>query len=103
MPDQGQLIRGRFSENLRRARVERGFSQEEFARLADMHRTEVSTLERGRREPRLGTLIKLSGALDVSLDELLEGIGWKPRAPTVTRGQFHVSPAKKTPREGRKA
>ena len=37
----------------------------------DLHRSEISLIERGGREPRLGTLIKLAAALDTDLDALL--------------------------------
>jgi transcriptional regulator with XRE-family HTH domain len=37
-----------------------------------MHRTEIALLERGEREPRLGTMIKLAVALDVPLERLVE-------------------------------
>lgn len=43
-----------------------------------LHRTEVGLLERGERLPRVDTLVKLAGALEVSPCELLEGIAWNP-------------------------
>ena len=55
--------RDRFSANLRRARQASGISQEELAERCEIHRTEVSLLERGGREPRLGTMVKLATAL----------------------------------------
>jgi Helix-turn-helix len=33
-------------------------------------------LERGGREPRLGTIVKLSSALGVTPEELCTGISW---------------------------
>ena len=53
----------RFAINLRKARTEAGVSQEELGYLCDLHRTEVSLLERAGREPRLATIVKLAGAL----------------------------------------
>jgi hypothetical protein len=41
-------------------------------------RTEVGMLESGARIPRLDTLVKLIGSLEVSADELLDGIEWVP-------------------------
>jgi transcriptional regulator with XRE-family HTH domain len=35
-------------------------------------------LERGKRGPELGTILKLAGALDVEPDELFLGIAWRP-------------------------
>jgi transcriptional regulator with XRE-family HTH domain len=75
---QGRAAAVRFSRNLRELRQERDLSQEALADLAELHRTELSLLERGRREPGLGTLLKLAGALEVSVGELTEGIAWRP-------------------------
>lgn len=71
-------IRDRFAVNLKRARGAKGISQEELGFTCDLHRTEISLLERGGREPRLGTLLKLAQALDVSPEELSAGIQWVP-------------------------
>ncbi len=71
--------RGRFAVNLRKARQRMGISQEELGFRCELHRTEISLLERGGREPRLGTIVKLAGALDTSADELCEGIDWNPK------------------------
>jgi transcriptional regulator with XRE-family HTH domain len=70
----------RFAQNLRKARTEAGISQEELGYLCDLHRTEVSLLERAGREPRLATIVKLSGALKTPPNELCAGIGWLPKA-----------------------
>jgi transcriptional regulator with XRE-family HTH domain len=69
----------RFAANLRRARKAKGISQEELASLCVLHRTEVSLLERGGREPRLGTLVKLATALDTTPEALCAGISWLPK------------------------
>jgi transcriptional regulator with XRE-family HTH domain len=70
----------RFAVNLRRARDKAGISQEELGYVCDLHRTEVSLLERAGREPRLATIIKLASALDTTPGALCEGIGWMPKA-----------------------
>jgi transcriptional regulator with XRE-family HTH domain len=71
----------RFAENMRRLREQRGQSQEAFADVADIHRTEVTKLESGKREPKLGTLVKVARGLDVGLMELLEGVEEGPERP----------------------
>jgi transcriptional regulator with XRE-family HTH domain len=71
-------ISERFAENLVTLRRAAGFSQEELAFRAAIHRTQVSLLESGNRLPRLETLIKLAGALEVNASELLDGIVWEP-------------------------
>jgi transcriptional regulator with XRE-family HTH domain len=68
--------RDRFSINLRRARQAAGISQEELAERCEIHRTEVSLLERGGREPRLGTMVKLATALGTDPETLCSGITW---------------------------
>lgn len=66
-----------FGKNLRRFRDGAGTSQEELGFLAGLHRTEICLLERGLREPKLDTIIKLAGALDVAPDGLCDGISWR--------------------------
>jgi transcriptional regulator with XRE-family HTH domain len=63
-----------FAQNLRRRRERAGLSQEALADLCDLHRTEVSLLERAGREPRLGTIVKLARALEIRPADLLDGI-----------------------------
>ena len=70
----------RFAINLRRIRTEAGVSQEELGYLCDLHRTEVSLLERAGREPRLATIVKLAGALGTTPARLCEGISYEPQA-----------------------
>ena len=70
--------RERFAINLRKARQRKGISQEELGFRCDLHRTEISLLERGGREPRFGTMVKLASALDTTLEQLGEGVTWLP-------------------------
>jgi transcriptional regulator with XRE-family HTH domain len=81
--------RERFASNLRKARLAKKISQEELGFQCSLHRTEVSLLERGGREPRLGTIVKLAGALDVDPNMLCTGIAWKPKA-----GSYKIDPPK---------
>ncbi|MEX2106215.1 MAG: helix-turn-helix transcriptional regulator [Solirubrobacterales bacterium] len=71
--------RERFASNLQRARQAKGISQEELGFKCDLHRTEISLLERAGREPRLGTLIKLATVLDTTPDALCAGIAWQSK------------------------
>ncbi|HEY2055739.1 MAG TPA: helix-turn-helix transcriptional regulator [Solirubrobacterales bacterium] len=66
----------RFAHNLRRRRLAVGISQEELGERTELHRTEISLLERAGREPRLATLLKLCGALSTTPNALTEGTGW---------------------------
>lgn len=68
-------LRQQFAQNLRRHRERLGLSQEELADLCELHRTEISLLERCKRSPRLETIVVLARALELtSVGELLDGI-----------------------------
>jgi transcriptional regulator with XRE-family HTH domain len=67
--------RQRFARNLRAQRLKRALSQEALGYASGMHRTEISLLERGGRDPRLATIVKLAHGLDVPLGKLLDGVG----------------------------
>jgi len=81
------LVAQRFGENLSRYREQSGLSQEALAARAEIHRTQVGELIRGNQLPRLDTLIKLAGALDVTVAQLVEGITWEPAGQS---GKFQV-------------
>jgi transcriptional regulator with XRE-family HTH domain len=68
----------RFGKNLAIQREKAGLSQEELAFRASLHRTAISLSETGKREPRLETLVKLAGALEIPVEDLLDGISWEP-------------------------
>lgn len=59
---------------LRACRMRTYITQEALADRAELHRTEISLLERGHRVPRVDTLLRLAAALDVEPGELLRGI-----------------------------
>lgn len=65
-------IRERVGRNLRRLRLQKGWSQEEFADRAGLHRTYVSGIERGVRNPTVTILDQLAATLKVSVAELVE-------------------------------
>jgi transcriptional regulator with XRE-family HTH domain len=72
--------RDRFAANLRGARQKAGITQQELGDRCYLHRTEISLLERGGREPRLGTIVKLASVLGVTPESLSAGIRWDERA-----------------------
>jgi len=67
-------VRKKFGKRLRALREARGWSQEEFADRAGLHRTYVSAVERGVRNPTLSVLERLAKALGIKLSELLEAV-----------------------------
>jgi transcriptional regulator with XRE-family HTH domain len=62
----GDQIHRAFGRVLREYRLKSSLSQEELAFEAGIDRTFVSLLERGKRQPTLGTLFRLAKVLDVS-------------------------------------
>ena len=66
-----EMIDMSFGENLRRLRRDKGLTQAELGKLADMKITHMSKLENDTGDPKLSTLYKLMGALECSADTLL--------------------------------
>jgi transcriptional regulator with XRE-family HTH domain len=58
--------------NLRKFRAERGWSQEDLAEYSGLHRTYISGLECGTRNPTLKVLEQLAQAFDTKIAELLQ-------------------------------
>ena len=70
-----ETVRTQFAANLRHHRKQAGLSQEALADICDLHRTEISLLERCKRSPRLETIVILARGMQLaSPGELLEGI-----------------------------
>lgn len=70
-----EAVRKQFAANLRQHRDAAGLSQEALADLCDLHRTEISLLERCKRSPRLETIVILARGLKLDgPDELLKDI-----------------------------
>jgi transcriptional regulator with XRE-family HTH domain len=89
-PSTDDLAR-RFGENLLRLRRARGLSQTELGDQTDMHRNDISLIERGKRRPRIDVLIKVARVLDVPPAELVRGIAWIPGKRPNSPGRFKVS------------
>ncbi|SHH01597.1 helix-turn-helix domain-containing protein [Cognatishimia maritima] len=59
-------------KNVKHHREAKGFSQEQLAFEADLHRTYISGVERGVRNPTVLIIAKLADALGVKPSKLLE-------------------------------
>jgi transcriptional regulator with XRE-family HTH domain len=60
-----------FATNVRRARVQLGISQEKLAELSGLHRTFVSSVERGERNISVDNMERVASALKIKLATLL--------------------------------
>lgn len=67
-------IRRQLGFNVQRIRRERDWSQEELAFESGLHRTYISGIERGARNPTVLVLERLANALCVAPARLLEPI-----------------------------
>lgn len=68
-PDIGRRV---FGERIRTLRQDQGLSQERLADLAGVHRTYLSSLERGERNVSLDNIYALARALGVPPADLFE-------------------------------
>jgi transcriptional regulator with XRE-family HTH domain len=69
----------RFGKRLKDVREEVGISQEKLAEEANLHRTYVSSVERGKRNISLVNIERLAAALGVSMGELMPDTKRAPR------------------------
>ena len=68
-------VKQRFGKAIRRRRRELDLSQEELAERAELHRTYVSDIERGDRNPSLENIEKLAKALNIKVSALFISYG----------------------------
>lgn len=67
-------VRRQVGNNVKRLREGKHLSQEELAFEAGLHRTYISGVERGVRNPTVMVLAKIARALGVTPDLLLKGV-----------------------------
>lgn len=84
-----RVVRGpeaeEFGRRIRERRQDLGVSQMALAEAAGLHFTYLSSVERGRRNVTLVSLLRLAGALGTDPGDLIAGMrpppgvrGWKP-------------------------
>lgn len=66
-------IKQRFAQRVRALRKAQGWSQEELAERARIHRTFVSQIERATKSSTIDTVEKIAQALGTTCGELLDG------------------------------
>jgi transcriptional regulator with XRE-family HTH domain len=65
-------ISKKFGEKVREVRLKQGLSQGDVARRLNLHRSYVSGIERGVRNPSLKVVQKIAKALEVEVNNLLK-------------------------------
>jgi transcriptional regulator with XRE-family HTH domain len=59
-----------FGKRVRQLRKEKGFSQEELAHRADLHRTYIGMIERAEKNITLINIEKIANALETKIENL---------------------------------
>lgn len=67
-------VKIKLGERVRSLREKRGLSQEDLAHETGFGRSFMSAIERGKKDVRISTLVKLATIFKVSLSQLLRGI-----------------------------
>lgn len=57
-----------------KARTNKGMSQEKLATDSGIDRSHMGFIEQGRRKPTLSTLFKIAKSLNLSLEDLFQGL-----------------------------
>ena len=96
LPREVEAIGGR----IRALREEKGVSLEDLSRLTGFEVAFLSGIETGEIQPQLGTMIKLSKALDSAFGRIVSGAGEK--LYSITRKNEHRAAARSTSKAGKK-
>lgn len=68
------MVEEKVGQKIKQIRNEKGLSQEKLALKAEIDRTYLAGVEQGKRNPSLKSLEKIVEALDISFQDLFEGI-----------------------------
>ena len=63
-----------FGRRLRELRIEKGWSQETLANIAEIDRTYISGIESGRRKVSIEVIWKLSIAFEINISQLFANL-----------------------------
>ena len=67
-------VKIKFGNKVRTLRLNKGYSQEKLAEMADLDRTYIPGIEAGKRNVSIVVLEKIAQAFKISLSELLQDI-----------------------------
>jgi len=87
-------------ERIRRIRQEKGLSLEELSRLTGFEVDFLASMEKNEAQPQLGTVIKLSKALDSAFGRLISGVG--DQLYSITRKDERRTVSRSTSQTGNK-
>ena len=87
-------------QRIRKIREEKGLSLEELSRLTGFEVDFLASLEKNEAQPQLGTVIKLSKALDSAFGRLVSGVGDK--LYSITRKNERRTVSRSTSKAGQK-
>ncbi len=87
-------------QRIQKIREEKGLALEELSRLTGFDVQFLSSIEKNEAQPQLGTVIKLSKALDSAFGRLVSGIGDK--LYSITRKNERRTVARSTSKTGKK-
>ena len=69
-----KTIRNKLGKRVRELRKQHGWSQEEFADKAGLHRTYIGSVERGEQNVSIDNIERLAKTLGVAVAELFRGV-----------------------------
>lgn len=96
--DEGPL-KLRLGATIRHFRHDRGWSQEQLAERAGMHRTYIADAERGVRNMSLSSIARLTEAMEVALPKFFGALEKQKVAPVPKRRAAKAKPAAKAARK----
>lgn len=72
VPEKEMTARERFAATMLQLRQAKGWSQEELAAQAGLHRNYIGSIERNERNIGVDNMEKIANALSISLSEMLK-------------------------------
>lgn len=65
-------LQSAFAEVVRKLRLNKRLSQEEFAERSGLHRTYISDIERGVRNIAFSNIVRICEALEISISKMMQ-------------------------------
>jgi XRE family transcriptional regulator, regulator of sulfur utilization len=69
-----KTVRNKFGKRIRGLRQQKGWSQEELADKAGLHRTYIGAIERGEQNVSIDNLERLAKVFGLALERLFSGL-----------------------------